>query len=250
MKKIPLINSRDHKLVKETCALHKPHHRAAVKQFIAEGWRVCSTLIEGGLTPIHFFITDAALPKLTDQFVPYDISIVADHVMEKMSCSTTASGILGVFQIPETTSNNIERGIILDGISDPGNMGTLIRTAAAMNINNVIILGGCDPYNPKVVQASAGTLAHVTIVQLTMEDLLKRKAPSASLCALVVDDGKKPTDCKLDNTLLVIGNEAHGISPELLAQCDQKMTLPMPGNTESLNAAIAGSIAMYIMAQK
>lgn len=250
MKKIPFINSRDHKLVKEVVGLHKPHHRQEMKQFIAEGWRICTTLIENGLKPDMVFITDEALTQLTDLFVPFDIYLVADLVMDKMTCATTPSGVLAVFPMLGTDANErITRGIVLSEIADPGNMGTLIRTAAAMNIKDVVIVDGCDPYNPKVVQATAGTLAQVRITQTTVKDIKNRIAADSSLCALVVHDGKKPSEINFDKALIIIGNEAHGISPELLALCDQQLTLPMPGNTESLNAAVAGSIAMYLMAQ-
>jgi RNA methyltransferase, TrmH family len=124
-------------------------------------------------------------------------------------------------------------------------MGTLIRSCAAMNYKTVVCIKGTDPWSPKVVQASAGTIGMVNIFQVTWDELIQNKQ-NLNLCALVVSGGNKPQDIDLSNTLLVVGSEAHGIPDEWLGQCEQKLTLPMPGKTESLNAAVAGSIALYL----
>lgn len=114
-----------------------------------------------------------------------------------------------------------------------------------MGYKNVIIVQGCDPWSPKVIQASAGTIALVSIIQCSWEELIAKKG-STKLCALVVKDGYKPEDLDLKKSLLVVGNEAQGLPEAWIGQCEQKMTIPMPGNTESLNAAVAGSIALYL----
>ena len=129
-------------------------------------------------------------------------------------------------------------------ISDPGNMGTLIRTAAAMNIAHVIIIGGTDPYSPKVIQSTAGSFATITLYQTTLPILINQKL---DLCALVVKDGQTPDKINLADKFLVVGNEAHGLNEEQIKACSSKLTIPMPGHTESLNAAIAGAIGLYIM---
>jgi TrmH family RNA methyltransferase len=124
-------------------------------------------------------------------------------------------------------------------------MGTLIRTAAALGKKTVIVAEGTDPWNIKVVQASAGTIGLVNIHSLSWRELLKKKG-GRPLAALVVKDGIHPKKIDLSHALLVIGNEAHGLPTAWLRDCEYKITLPMPGNIESLNAAVAGSIAMYL----
>jgi len=123
-------------------------------------------------------------------------------------------------------------------------MGTLIRTAAAMNINQIIIIGGVDPYNPKVIQSTAGCLATINLYQTTWDKVI---AQQLLLCALVVRQGITPDTIILKHNFLVVGNEAHGLSETILKDCVQAMTIPMPGHAESLNAAIAGSIGLYLM---
>jgi TrmH family RNA methyltransferase len=125
-------------------------------------------------------------------------------------------------------------------------MGTLIRTAAAMDVKTVICIESTDPWSPKVIQASAGAIAQVNIISMNWHDLIAAKK-DLPLFALVVDSTKKPEEVTNRNCLLVIGSEAHGIPAEWISDCDEKVTIPMPGKTESLNAAIAGSIAMYVI---
>ncbi len=167
--------------------------------------------------------------------------------MEKMSTTKTPSGYLAVFTIPPKPQPTFERGIVLANITDPGNMGTLIRSATAMNVKTVVIVDGVDPWSPKVVQASAGTVGSVALLECSWQELLTYKQDK-QLCAFVVKNGKTPQELELNDMLLVIGNEAHGISNDWLNDCEFTCTLPMPGNTESLNAAVAGSIALYLMA--
>jgi TrmH family RNA methyltransferase len=124
-------------------------------------------------------------------------------------------------------------------------MGTLIRSAIAMGIKSVVIVEGTDPWSPKVIQASAGTIIQANVFQIGWDQLIKNKK-NLKLCALVVKGGKKPNQIDFKDILLVVGNEANGIPDNWLSKCEEKMTLPMPGNTESLNAAIAGSIALYL----
>ncbi len=127
-------------------------------------------------------------------------------------------------------------------------MGTLIRTAAAMNKKTIVCVESVDPWNPKVVQATAGAIGSVNIFCINWDELLLNKK-NLSLCALVAINGKNPDTVNLQNSLIVVGNEAHGIPEQWIAACDTQITLPMPGKFESLNAAVAGSIALYLAAK-
>ena len=95
-----------------------------------------------------------------------------------------------------------------------------------------------------MVHASAGTIGNVIIIDTDWKTVIEQKKDHA-LCALVVKDGNSPQELDFAHTVLVIGNEARGLPQDIIASCDTRCTLPMPGNTESLNAAVAGSIALY-----
>jgi RNA methyltransferase, TrmH family len=232
--------------VKTVVSLHMPKYRKTLNQFIAEGLRTCKTLLEAGLEPDKIYATAAMFPDALE-IAGNDRSIteVTPEVMEKMSTATAPSGILMVFPIPvPPTLATLTPGLVLAQIFDPGNMGTLMRTAAAMNVKTVVCIEGSDCWSPKVVQASAGTIGYLNIFQISWQTLLEHKQ-NLQLCALVVKDGMHPDQLDLTNSLLVVGSEAHGIPEEWILACDQKLTLPMPGHAESLNAAVAGSIALY-----
>jgi len=214
---------------------------------MAEGLRVCTALIEAGWQPIDLYVRQKMLQKAKNLVAEGQITIVSDSVMEKLSQSTCPSGMVGVFKLPKKPkTEKLASGIVLAEVADPGNMGTLIRTCAALGFSSVVVVGGTDPWSHKVVQATAGAIAQVNIFSWSWEKLLQNKGDK-KLVALVVKDGEKPEKIDPQNSLLVVGNEAHGLPQEWIADCDKKITLPMPGRVESLNAAIAGAIALYLM---
>lgn len=243
------IDSLVNPTIKAIIKLHTAKGRAEHGQFIAEGWRTCQTLIAGDLPLVQIYATEQTLAQ-AQQLSMEKVTLVTPAVMNKISASVSPSGILAVFAIPEQASSaQLPAGLVLANIADPGNMGTLLRTAAAMNVKNVIIIDGVDVWNPKVVQSSAGCIGQLSILHLSWQELVALKKRPI-LAALVVSGGANPKNLSLDERLLIVGNEAHGIPPEWLAHCDEQITLAMPGGTESLNAAIAGSIALYLLFNK
>ena len=244
------ITSRTNPAIKHIASLHSKKYRTKHTQFIAEGLRACSALIAHKHQPIGLYATQNNLARAQSIIADEYITLVDEHVMEKISTATTPSGIVGLFTIPQAPKpDQLTQGLVLTQIADPGNMGTLIRTAAALNVASVVIVEGADPWSPKVVQASAGTIGMVTIFQWSWDQLLQYKADK-KLCALVVSGGKDPKQIDFKDTLLVVGSEAHGIPDTWIAACDTKLTLAMPGKAESLNAAVAGSIALYLAVQR
>jgi RNA methyltransferase, TrmH family len=237
--------------VKHVVSLQNKWYRQEHGQFIVEGTRACTQLLEK-YQPINIYMTEDYYtshdPELFKNFQEIIIG-VAQHVMDKMSTAKNASGIVAIFKIPaEKPLPHSGPGLVLVDVSDPGNLGTLIRTAAAMNIQEIILIGGVDPYNTKVIQSTAGCMTSVNLYQTTWQAL--QAQPSLELCALIVRGGTTPDKINLKNKFLVIGNEAHGLTLQHVEQCKESMTIPMPGHAESLNAAIAGAIGLYLMAQQ
>jgi len=240
------ITSKTNEEIKSVCALQDRKGREAQNKFMAEGLRTVSTMVKNGMKPVQLDVTEALLPDAQKLVIESLITIVPETVMEKMSAVSSASGFLAVFEIPGQPSfGQLDSGILLANITDPGNMGTLIRTASALNLKSVVIVDGVDVWSPKVIQASAGTVAFMDIYTPTWPVVVKWKK-DIKLCALVVKGGKKPADMNFEKTLLIVGNEATGINPEWLRDCDGYMTIPMPGKAESLNAGVAGSIGLYL----
>jgi RNA methyltransferase, TrmH family len=240
-----VIVSTQNKEVRAVAKLHTSKGRENQNKFIIEGLRACQSLIETKKLRLSQVYVTQPLAEKAKQFISSgQLTLVSDMIMERISSAGTPSGIVAVFEIPSRPQlSKLSSGIVLAQISDPGNMGTLIRSAAAMDYKTVVVLEGCDPWSPKVIQSTAGTIGAVDIFQLTWQELLENKG-TLKLAALVVNGGEAPAKISKDS-LIVVGNEAHGLPEEWAKECEQKITLPMPGKTESLNAAVAGSIAMY-----
>jgi len=242
---IKTITSSQNPLIQRVIKLHEVKYRAKFQEFIAEGIRTIETLIKSNQTITTLFTTEEYIHD-AQQLVPdKNIILISTSLMKKISLATTPSNFLAIFAIPSQETISLNPGIVLAQIQDPGNAGTLIRTAVAMNKNTIICVESVDPWNPKVIQASAGTIGYANIFSLSWQELLQHKK-QLKLYALIVSGGQNPYTINTQDALLVIGNEAHGIPQNWIDQCDKKITLSMPGTCESFNAAIAGSIALYM----
>lgn len=240
------IRSTSNPVIKEIVRLHDAKERKRTHRCIIEGIRAITTALQGGLSLKELYCTEEQIVEAQNIAPDTIISCISTAAMSKISTATSPSGLLGIFQIPAQPSfQKLTPGLVLAQIADPGNMGTLIRTAAACGIHSIVIIEGVDPWSPKVVQASAGTVASVQLFQWSWEELLRAKK-TCKLYGLVVTGGQHPKTIDPHNALLVVGNEARGIPSSWLKDCDASITIPMPGQTESLNAAIAGSIALYL----
>ena len=252
LEKYPMktITSAYNPTVKSVIKLHDKRARVETNKFLAEGLRCCSTLAKGGIKLREAYCTKETVDSAKEFTSSNNIILVSDAVIKKISTATTSSGLVCVFEKPAPPNpSELTPGVVFHSLSDPGNVGTLIRTASAMGVQSVVLVGGTDPWSPKVIQASAGTIAYTKIFEISWQELLDAKA-NLELCALTPRDGVAPNKEVLSNALLVVGSEAHGLPEEAINNCDKKISLTMPGETESLNAAIAGSIAMYLSIQK
>jgi len=239
------ITSFDNPLIKKIIALASPKGRSAYGLFIAEGLRTCQTLAKSPLALNNFFVTPETYTQAQEFVSEQKLIIVSEKIMHKIAATKTPSGFLGVFSIPQHKApGHLAPGLVLYNISDPGNMGTLIRSAVAFDRPQMILVSGADPWSPKVIQASAGTIGYALIIELDW-NTLKKHSKRPLLCAMVAHNGKKSEKISSQD-LIVVGGEAHGIPPEVATTCDRHVTLPMPGPAESLNAAVAGSIALYL----
>ena len=214
------ITSRHNQIIKKIIELKTAKKRAEYGLFVAEGYRTVLSFLSHGYLLDIALSTEKAYPTIQMHISPAAILLVDDHLMSLISSSVTPSGIVALFKIPDNpTPEKLTSGIVLAQIQDPGNMGTIIRTAAALAIKSVVIIEGCDPWSPKVVQATAGASALTTIFRWSWQELLQNKK-DLSLCALVVRNGTSPEEINFNNQLLVVGNEAHGLPEEWQHDCD------------------------------
>ena len=177
------------------------------------------------------------------------IRVPAD-VMESVSPMQTPQGALFLCRLPEKTAFEAKRGmLILDGIQDPGNLGTILRTADALDIPVALLEGCADPYSHKVVRSSMGAVFRRPVVQTTWQEVRAACADAGiEVAVTALTDKARDIRCAdLPHMAVVIGSEGQGVRPEILQSADHALIIPMNPHCESLNAAIAAAIVMWQM---
>lgn len=221
-------------------SLQQKKYRKLHNLFIAEGKKVIQELIDANFSLEHLFVTQ------TDLFdKKHAATLISDSELKKISALTSANDCLAVFKIKEYSSNtNSVLELALDNIKDPGNMGTIIRLCDWFGISKIICTEETvDMYNPKVVQATMGSLARVQVVYTNLAAYLK--TTDLEIFGTFME-GENIYKKQLPTSgILVMGNEANGISSEIENLITQKIAIPRFGNlqqTESLNVATATAI--------
>ena len=175
---------------------------------------------------------------------------VPGEIMEYISPMETPQGALFLCRLPEKTAFSPKPGmLLLDGIQDPGNLGTILRTADALNVPVVLLEGCADPYSHKVVRASMGAVFRRSVVQTdwkTLYDLCKAAGIPIAVTALS-DRAEDLRTADLCQMAVVIGSEGQGVRREILDTADRELIIPMNSSCESLNAAVAATILMWQM---
>jgi TrmH family RNA methyltransferase len=170
----------------------------------------------------------------------------------KVATTVNPSGIAAVFALPAIQENCADLAelptLVLVGMSDPGNVGTLLRSAAAFAWKQVVVVGGADPFAPKVVNASVGAMAALRLWRCPADLAPESLAAKGALHALVARDGVHPRALRIGAApFVVVGNEAHGLPEHWIRAARHRVTLPMAEGVESLNAAMAGTVACWAL---
>lgn len=243
--------------IKHIQSLRLGKFRKQHQQFVAEGSINVQDFLEGKLRLIDIYATAEWKAQFAKKFRSVSITETTAQELSKISALKTAPEVVAVFRIPESKPIiwGEYKGLILmlDDIRDPGNLGTIIRTADWFGIQHIICSKEtADAYNPKVVQASMGSLARIKIYSDDLEMVLKSKPRSLPVYGAVLDGISIKDVIKAENQIILIGSEAHGISTRLLKHLTERITIPSSAlnGAESLNAAIATAIICYEFAQK
>ncbi|MBR3978193.1 MAG: RNA methyltransferase [Oscillospiraceae bacterium] len=175
---------------------------------------------------------------------------VPEDVMESISPMQTPQGALFLCRLPEKTAFAPKPGmLLLDGIQDPGNLGTILRTADALNVPVALLEGCADPYSHKVVRASMGAVFRMAVQQTTWEEA-REQCEKAGIPVAVTALSDRSVDLRqaaVENLAVVIGSEGQGVRQEILENAGQELIIPMNPRCESLNAAVAAAIVMWQM---
>lgn len=255
----PVLQSRTNEKIKEYCRLTvSAKYRRKQGLFTLEGLRLCADAAQSGCKVETLFLTADAEDKGGERLEillasAQHIFTVTDEVAGKLADTVSTQGVFCVLQmLPETPFAVQKDGkyVVLDNIQNPQNLGAIARTSEAFGVNGLIVGGGCDRYNPKALRASMGSLLRLPVFE------------TADLAAAVTEIGKTvPTFATVPDSTLqsictqdfsggaaaVIGNEGNGVSDAVLSAVQKRVTIPMRGNTESLNAAAAATVTIWEM---
>ena len=242
-----IIRSKDNEIIKNIKKLKDKKYR--LDSYIVEGIKMVKEAISEN--------QEIELIVIREEFeIDFDtknikIVTISNKIFNDISDVKTPQGILAV--IKKNQNNHIETNsdyiLALDSLQDPGNMGTIIRTADSANINQIIISKTTvDPYSPKVIRSTMGAIYRTNIIEV--EDLKTTLKEMQSKGFQIITTDLKATQSIYDinynnKTVVVIGNEANGVNQEILQTANEKVIIPMLGKTESLNASIAASIMIY-----
>ena len=234
--------------------------RTQIQQFELEGYRLVTDAVHFSRKLTHLFLTEAAWERYQEEFCSLEADLretkrllISNELAMELTETEHPQGVFAICQMPAEQVPIVAEGtyLVLYQLQDPGNMGMLLRTAAAMGVSGVICCQSCDFYSPKVVRATMGALFHVPVMQMPDAETVLQSLRAVNIvsCASVVQgDAEQVGLCELGNGCAVwIGNEGNGLPESVVQQCERRITIPMKGYMESLNAAMAAGIMMWEM---
>ncbi|ARI76850.1 TrmH family RNA methyltransferase [Halobacillus mangrovi] len=242
-----MLTSLQNQKVKEWKKLHKRKHRNLNRCFLVEGHHLVEEVIKSNWGIQEFIIQEGVEFPLPDGIPTTEVS---RQVFAAISETETPQGIAAVVEQKQFTFTPAPLTLMIDAVQDPGNLGTLIRTADAAGFDQIILgEGTVDPYNDKVIRATQGSLFHTPFVQEDLAAFISElKNEGVEVWASTLDESVpfKQLDPP-EKVALIVGNEGHGIQEKLTALADRRVHIPIYGQAESLNVAIAAAVLMYHM---
>ncbi len=219
--------------------------------FFAEGKRLCLDLAEKS-KPALVLCTEKVLDDLPNlSALGKQCITIGENVAEKIADTRTPQGLFCLFELPKNQAQkkDAQQGLVLcENLQDPSNVGAIIRSAAAFGYGGVLLCGGADPFSPRALRASMGTVLRVPVLcYKNIEDALN-EAQSDGVYIYAAAAGKELSKVKPKEKqpyLLMVGNEGEGLSQKALALANDTLSIPMHHEVESLNAAVAASVLMY-----
>ncbi len=224
--------------------------------FTIEGARLTEDAVRENVSLHSVFVTGQYLEKYGETFCfpkETEVYLITEDIGRKISSTDNAQGIFAVCRTLDkpSVSDIIKSGgryVLLHNIQDPGNLGTVIRTADAVGMDGVFLCGCCDLYNPKTVRSTMGSLFRVNAAETPFEEVfpLFEKSGVPTYAAVVDGDASSVSDCDFSRGgTVLIGNEGNGLPKEISEMCGEKITIKMLGNVNSMNAAMAAGIIMW-----
>ncbi len=255
------ISSKDNQNIKNAVKLKKSaKYRCKTQSFVAEGVRVCYDAMLSNAEISAFFVTEEASQKNNSKYSELEkyadkTFVVTPEIFSLISDTETPQGFLCVIKALDKinlfdTIKNGRKFLALDNVQDPNNLGTILRSAEAFGLSGIVMSSDCcDIYSPKVVRGSMGAVFRLPFMTCnSIADFLSENPTLNSFAAVVDSDAEPITNVSFNDTcIVVVGNEGNGLKNETIKACKHKITIPMNGKAESLNASTAASIIIWEM---
>lgn len=248
------IRSRDNPFFRQLARLAgSARQRSKSGQTLLDGAHLLAAYLDLGKLPLHILLNDSALhdaevAELLGRTAGVPVTQLDDGLFAALSELKTPTGILALIDIPQPATSTVDSrfALLLDDIQDPGNLGSMLRSAAAAGCDAVFLSPGCaDAWSPRVLRAAMGGHFALGIHERQALPVVAKAFPGALLAASL-QASRSLYDCDLRGRLaFMIGNEGAGLSGELQGLATQSVTIPMPGRTESLNAAAAAAVCLF-----
>ena len=254
-----IISSKDNEKIKSLKKLKELKYRKEEKAYLIEGIKIVFEAIEEKQKIDTIIICDELLEnnksnmrkeELENALNNNDVKVlkVTQNVFKEISDVVNPQGIAAKVIKQEVKEIDTDYYLALDDIQDPGNLGTIIRTADSANIKNIILSKNCtDPYSSKVLRSTMGAIFRINIIEVeSLKDyLVQKQKENFKVVVTSLDTNDTIYDIDYKNKIVVIGNEANGVEKDIIDIADNKVIIPMTGKTESLNASIAAGIIIY-----
>lgn len=241
--------SSQNSYLKKVAKLKTRKYREEFGLFLVEGLRACGEVVSSDFLVESVIMTEDFFEAHGQDFQSLSCIVTTDSILASLCDTKTPQGVLAVVQMPKVRAMDKNRYIYCDTIQDPGNAGTIIRSADAFGFDGVIFSAGCvDVFSPKVIRATMGSVFHIDIMtEADIASLTEAKqagffVTASALHGASVDVQKM---MRKNKQIFVVGNEGNGVSDAVLSLSDEIVHIPMQGAAESLNAGVAASILMY-----
>lgn len=247
-----MITSKQNKIVKEIIKLKTKKFRENKQKFYVEGKRIIDEIPKNIKVDKYIFSSEF-YEKNREIYKNSECIVLSDDIFKEISDTENPQGIMAICKMQNLTIDNLNINgnfVILDRITDPGNLGTIIRTAEALGIKGIFLSKGCvDIYNPKVIRATMGAIFHIPIFEnCDLEQIITYlKQSNIKIVCTYLESGKSPYDVNLKNTAVIIGNEANGVLEKYVKMSDELIKINMEGKVESINASVSSAIIFYEM---
>ncbi|MGL5615546.1 MAG: TrmH family RNA methyltransferase [Sarcina sp.] len=245
------IESKNNNLFKETKKLKEKKHREKAGKFLIEGLRFVDEAIKSEAEIEKVFFTESFKEKHEDfleEISSVEQIILSEPLLKELSFTEKPQGVIALVAIPNKAIKDKDIIVLVDKVQDPGNLGTIIRTAHAVDAAAVIITKGTvDVYNDKTLRSTMGSIFKMPIIEdndLSLLKELKEDDFKLVVSSLQGENNFFEEDLK-GKIIIAVGNEGNGISEEVYNLADKKVKIPMPGEAESLNVAVATSVMLY-----